>query len=53
LRKEVKEALHVDANAKFFSGDNGNGFVYVSTEKDVLPFYKEVIANKSMRILIY
>lgn len=34
-----KMALHVDPNATMFSGDNGIGFVYKSTEKNLLPFY--------------
>lgn len=35
LHPKVKEALHVDANASYFSGDNGAGFTYNSTEKSV------------------
>lgn len=35
----VKEAFNVRYNAYFFSGDNGVGFTYETTEPDVLPFY--------------
>jgi len=50
---EVKKALNVPADAKFFSGDNGIGFTYNMTEKNLLPFYKEVVNNSSLRVLIY
>lgn len=49
----VKAALHVAPNANFFSGDNGVGFVYNLTEKNLLPFYKYVTENTSLRVLIY
>ena len=41
--KEVKEALHVTEDAYFFSGDNGIGFTYNSTEPNLLPFYRDVV----------
>lgn len=50
---EVKVALHVDANAFFFSGDNGAGFVYNLTEPNLSEFYKHVALNTSLRVLIY
>ncbi len=50
---KVKEALHVPSDGYFFSGDNGYGFTYNSTEKNLLPFYREVIENTALRVLIY
>ena len=50
---DVKEALHVAKDAYFFSGDNGVGFTYNLTEKNLLPFYKEVVENTDLRVLIY
>lgn len=49
----VKDALHVESDAQFFSGDNGVGFTYNSTESSVQPFYHEVVSNTSLRVLIY
>jgi len=37
------KALHVNENATMFSGDNGIGFYYDSTERNLLPFYNETI----------
>merc|ERR1712216_1064019 len=50
---DVKQALHVSPNASYFSGDNGVGFHYKSTEKDLTPFYKHVAENTNLRVLIY
>lgn len=36
-----------------FSGDNGVGFTYYSTMDNLLPWYKDVITNGNLRILIY
>ncbi len=40
-----------------FSGDNGVGFTYNSTEKDLTPFYKALFDgttyNQSLKVLIY
>ena len=41
-----------------FSGDNGIGFTYNSTEKNLMPFYQEVVKanntyNKTLKVLIY
>jgi len=49
----VKKALHVAANAQFFTGDNGVGFTYKGTVPDVIPWYKEWAESKKLRILIY
>jgi len=49
----VKKALHVTEDAFFFSGDEGAGFTYNMTEPNLLPFYKEIIGNSDIRVLIY
>eukprot|EP01065_Artemidia_motanka_P037852 TRINITY_DN46758_c0_g1_i1.p2 TRINITY_DN46758_c0_g1~~TRINITY_DN46758_c0_g1_i1.p2 ORF type:complete len:493 (+),score=153.40 TRINITY_DN46758_c0_g1_i1:76-1554(+) len=49
----VKKALHVAADAQWFSGDNGAGFNYKLTEKNLMPFYKEIALNTSLRVLVY
>ena len=49
----VKSALHVPSDGFFFSGDNGFGFTYNQTEENLLPFYREVIENTTLRVLIY
>lgn len=49
----VKEALHVAKDAFFFSGDNGVGFTYNLTEPSLLPWYREIIEKKQLRVLIY
>lgn len=50
---EVKHALHVSADAYFFDGDNGEGFVYNSTEPSLLPFFQHVALDTGLRVLIY
>jgi len=50
---DVKKALHVAPNAYFFSGDNGVGFNYTLTERNLLPFYKHLVYNTSIRVLVY
>lgn len=55
---EVRKALHVSADAFFFSGDNGVGFPYHGDEGPLLPFYRELQAAPSsakdkVRVLIY
>lgn len=49
----VKRALHVAEDAHFFTGDNGVGFTYNLTEPSLVPWYKEVVEQKRLRILIY
>lgn len=53
MNEKVKKALNVPADAKFFSGDNGIGFTYNMTEKNLLPYYKEVVENTTLRVLVY
>jgi carboxypeptidase C (cathepsin A) len=51
-RSDVKKALNVDVNAKFLSGDNGVGFNYKSTEKDVRPIYLKFLSIPNVRVVI-
>ena len=49
---QVQEALHV--KSEFFSVDNAEGdFDYTCTEKDLTGFYKHVIYNTTLRVLVY
>jgi hypothetical protein len=50
---EVQKALHVPSGAKFFLTDNGVGFNYNLTEKNLMPFYQRVAENTSLRVLLY
>ena len=50
---DVKRSLHVSQDAYFFSGDNGVGFTYNLTERNLLPFYKHLVYNTSIRVLVY
>lgn len=50
---DVKESLHVPADAFFFLTDNGVGFNYSVTEPNLMPFYKRVAQNTSLRTLVY
>ena len=49
----VKAALHVPEEATFFLTDNGVGFNYNTTEKNLMPFYQRVVKDKEMRVLVY
>merc|ERR1712194_492206 len=49
----VKKALNVEADAHYFSGDNGVGFNYRSTEPDLSPVYKHFALETNLRVLIY
>ena len=51
--EKVRIGLNVDPQSNFFSGDNGVGFTYNLTEKSLLPFYKHVIENTDLRVLVY
>ena len=50
---EVKKALHVDADAEFFSGDNAVGLVYNLTEVNLMPFYVSLAQESKLRVLVY
>jgi len=54
---EVRDALHVSQDSNFFSGDNGVGFNYTLTEKNLIPFYHDVAvgkyADKNIRVMVY
>jgi len=49
----VREALHIQADALYFNGDNGDGMNYASTEADLMPFYQRVAADTDLRVLVY
>ncbi len=50
----VRRALNVPINSFFFNADNGNDFVYVPTEPNVMPFYKHLLDTRpDIRMLIY
>ena len=49
----VKRALHVPDDAFFFQCDNGEGFNYHGNTKALMPFYRHVIENTSLRVLVY
>lgn len=49
----VRKALNVPVNDYFFNADNGNDFVYVPSERNVMPFYKHLLDTSSIRMLIY
>jgi hypothetical protein len=52
-RTDVKRAFHVPTDTYYFSGDNGDGFVYHTSAKNVLPVYAQVLRNTSLRVLVY
>jgi len=49
----TREALHTVPGANFFSGDNGVGFNYTLTEKDVRPLYKHAFQDSKLKVLVY
>ena len=50
---DVKSALNVPSGASFFLTDNGVGFNYELTEKNLMPFYRDVAENTNLRVLVY
>jgi len=50
---QVKTALHVPASGSFFLSDNGVGFNYTLTEKNLMPFYHKLATETDVRVLIY
>ena len=48
---ETRQALHVNESSFFFDADNGNGFNYTLTAKDVRPFYIRLLKNETNRHL--
>jgi serine carboxypeptidase-like clade 1 len=52
-KAEVKRAINVPEDAVFFQSDNGVGFTYIFDETDLISWYKEVIANNTLRVLVY
>lgn len=49
----VRSAFHVPLDAHYFSADNGVGFNYTLTERNVLRIYKRILDETSLRVLIY
>ena len=53
----VRSALHVSADSNWFCADNGVGFVYNVTERNLMPFYLDVVegkyASRGLRVLVY
>ena len=49
----VKDSLHVPQDAVFFQTDNGVGFVYHHDVDDIASFYREVINDRKLRVLVY
>jgi len=49
----VRLALHVPLHSNFFDADNGEGMVYRSTEKNLMPFYQHVAKATPLRVLVY
>ena len=49
----VKAALHVPLDAVFFQCDNGDDFTYDTTQPDLISWYKQVIADETLRVLVY
>ena len=50
---EVKKALNVPQEAVFFQSDNGVGFTYIFSETDLVSWYKRIIAENKLRIVVY
>lgn len=49
----VKKALNVPVDAVFFQCDNGAGFSYWGDQQDLVSWYKEIITENKLRILVY
>jgi hypothetical protein len=52
-RSDVRQAISVAVNSNFFNEDNGNGFNYTGTEKDVLQILLKYIKSNQLRVLLY
>lgn len=50
---QVKSALNVPPEAAFFLSDNGVGFNYTLTERNLMPFYTRLATETDIRVLIY
>ncbi len=50
---QVMDALHIPKGAYFFLTDNGVGFNYALTERNLMPFYEYCARNTSLRVLVY
>jgi len=52
-RPEVKKALNVPDDAVFFQSDNGVGFTYTFGEADLISWYKEIVSQNKLRVVVY
>lgn len=52
-RPEVMRALNIPSDAQFFQSDNGVGFTYELTEKDLISWYKDIISQNKLKIMVY
>lgn len=52
-RPEVISALNLPSDVNFFQSDNGVGFTYELTEDDLVSWYKDIISQNKLRILVY
>jgi len=52
-RPEVKKALNVPEDAVFFQSDNGVGFTYTFGESDLISWYKEIVSQNKLRVVVY
>lgn len=52
-RPEVMQALNIPSDGNFFQCDNGEDFTYTLSEMDLISWYKEIIAQNKLRILVY
>lgn len=50
---KVRRALNVPQVSVFYAADNGVGFKYDFTEKDLTPFYRKLVQEKKIRVMIY
>lgn len=51
----VRKTLNVPLNSNFFSGDNANGMNYTLTEKNLIPFFNNILNNykDKIELMIY
>jgi serine carboxypeptidase-like clade 1 len=52
-KPEVKKAINVPEDAIFFQSDNGVGFTYIFDVDDLVSWYKEIVQENKLRVLVY
>lgn len=52
-KDKVKQALNIPLDAVFFQSDNGVGFTYTFGETDLISWYKKIIAENFLRVIVY